>query len=72
MSIGVIGEAASNVSKETQSAISQIPWREVISMRNVVIHAYHRIDKNIVWATATVAVPELLAELDKILPPDSD
>jgi uncharacterized protein with HEPN domain len=67
MSIGIIGEAASKVSNETREAYPQIRWSDILRTRNFLFHAYHRIDLAIVWATATVAVPELLAQLDDIL-----
>jgi len=39
-SIGIIGEAASHVSKELQAQTPQIPWRKVIDMRNFLVHVY--------------------------------
>lgn len=44
----ILGEAASRVSAETREANPQIPWREVVSTRNRLIHAYFDIDLDIV------------------------
>ncbi|WP_051511628.1 HepT-like ribonuclease domain-containing protein [Skermanella stibiiresistens] len=34
----VIGEAAKRVSPETQKLFPEIPWRQIIGMRNVIAH----------------------------------
>jgi uncharacterized protein with HEPN domain len=40
----IIGEAASRVSKEKQAQSPEIPWRQVIGMRNRLTHAYFDIN----------------------------
>jgi uncharacterized protein with HEPN domain len=40
-------------------------------MRNLLIHIYFKVDNNVLWDTATVSVPALIAQLEAILPPDS-
>jgi uncharacterized protein with HEPN domain len=39
--IEIIGEAASKVSSDTRSKLNQIPWIDIVGMRNRLIHAYH-------------------------------
>jgi uncharacterized protein with HEPN domain len=65
--IEIIGEAASKISREKQAALSQIPWKEVIGMRNRIVHAYFDIDLDIVWDTATINIPALAQELESVL-----
>jgi len=65
--IEIIGEAASKVSQEKRSDLSEIPWKEVIGMRNRIVHAYFDIDYDIVWNTATVNIPSLVKDLVQIL-----
>jgi uncharacterized protein with HEPN domain len=65
----IIGEAANQVSKETQGEFPQLPWADMISMRNRLIHAYFDINKNIVWSTSSAQIPELLGLLKSILEP---
>ena len=71
MSIGIIGEAAVNVSPEFREANPGIPWRQIIGMRNFLIHAYFNSDLDILWNTATQAVPDLVVQLDEVLASDS-
>lgn len=63
----IIGEAASNISRETRSLSSGIPWQDITGMRNRLIHAYFDVDLDIVWSTVTKDLPVLKAELEKIL-----
>jgi len=66
--IEIIGEAASRVSKATQRQHTQIPWPQIIGMRNRLIHGYDVVDIGIVWQTVTEELPPLIAELERIVP----
>jgi len=66
----IIGEAASRVSTKTRETYPQIAWRQIIGMRNYLIHAYMNVDLNVVWDTATHSVPELVEQLEKTIPPE--
>jgi uncharacterized protein with HEPN domain len=68
--IEIIGEAARRVSGETQAKYPYIPWREMTSMRNLVIHEYDVVDINQVWDTVRNKLPPLIEELLKIVPPE--
>jgi len=42
--LGIIGEAARKASAEIRNAHPEIPWSEMIGMRNRLIHEYSRIN----------------------------
>jgi uncharacterized protein with HEPN domain len=63
----IIGEAANRISKEFQAKHPEIPWRKVIGMRNVLIHAYDDVTVDEVWRAATISVPELVKLLEPYL-----
>ena len=65
--IEVTGEAASKVSEATRSALPQIPWREIVGMRNRLVHGYAAVDLDIVWDVVTVDLPSLVATLAELL-----
>lgn len=44
----ISGEAANHISHSSQSNIFQIAWKQIISMRNRLIHAYFDVNKDIV------------------------
>lgn len=62
MSFAIIGEAAGLCSIHPE-----IPWREMVSMRNVVIHDYGDTDFQTVWDTAKNDLPQLKAQITAIL-----
>jgi uncharacterized protein with HEPN domain len=64
----IIGEAANRFSPEFQQACAALPWRQMVGMRNRMVHAYDAIDWSIVWETASVQIPALLAALQPLLP----
>jgi len=65
--VEIVGEAATKVSEETRSQLSQVPWSTIVGMRNRLIHAYFDIDLNILWNTVTKALPPLLADLRPVV-----
>lgn len=66
-SIEIIGEAASKVSADGRKLSPNIPWQDIIGMRNRLIHAYFNVNLDILWNTITVDLPPLIAELEAIL-----
>ena len=64
----IFGEAASKVSLEARVSAPSIPWREIVAMRNRLIHAYFDIDPDVLWKAATEEIPTLSAALRAILP----
>ena len=65
--IEIVGEAAAQISDAYRNTNPQIPWRVIVAMRNRVIHAYFDVDLDIVWDTATMNLPPLVVELEKLL-----
>ena len=65
--IEIIGEAASGVTKESQEKYLQVPWPQVISTRNRLIHGYDMVDYDILWQTVQEDLPALLKNLQDML-----
>ena len=63
----IIGEAASNLSDEFRQSHMEIPWRDMIDMRNVLIHEYFGVIIETVWKTIEKDLPELESMINKIL-----
>ena len=66
-SIEIVGEAATKVTNKCRKDLPQIPWPNIIGMRNRLIHAYFDINLDILWKTVTEDLPPLIAELEKIV-----
>ena|SRR3989338_4651890 len=65
----IIGEAAGKISQETRHAHPEIPWNELIGMRNRLIHEYFRIDLEKVWDTVQNDIPSLITLVEPLVPP---
>lgn len=61
--IEIIGEAASRLSIPFKEKYNNLPWQDIIGMRNQLVHGYYEIDLDIVWATVTEDIPLILEEL---------
>ena len=59
----VVGEAARNISAEYKQKYSSVPWKDVIGMRDWLVHGYSEIDWDKVWNTAITDIPELISAL---------
>ncbi len=65
--VQIVGEAANRVSVEFRNQHPEVPWAIIIGMRHRLVHAYSDINRDILWTTATEAVPELLAQIKSLL-----
>lgn len=65
--IEIIGEAANKISDDLKSKYPLIPWKDIIGMRNRLIHTYFDIDYDIVWETVKYELPSLVDELKKLI-----
>ena len=67
--IEIIGEAANKVSRGFRAAHPEIPWHRIIAQRNVLAHEYGEVDDSLVWRVAVARIPELISQLEPIVPP---
>ena len=67
-SIEIIGDAASRVDEEVKRVHPSIPWQDIVGMRNRFLHGYFDIDLRLVWDTVTNDLPELIGQLQVLLP----
>jgi uncharacterized protein with HEPN domain len=63
----IIGEAVRALPEDVRKLAPEIPWAEVIGMRNVLVHGYFDIDTEAVWAAATRDAPALKPAVEKLL-----
>ncbi len=68
----IIGEASAKISKDFRKAHSEIPWREMVGLRNRLIHQYFRIDYGIVWDTIHKDLPKLIEIIEPLVPKEDE
>jgi uncharacterized protein with HEPN domain len=64
----IIGEAARRISQQTREAHPEIPWAQMIGLRNRLIHEYFRIDLKTVWETVQNDLPCMIALIEPLVP----
>ncbi len=69
-SVEIVGEAAAQVRVEVRQANPDIPWREIVGMRNRLVHGYFDIDLPLVWDTVRQDIPDLIDRLEPLVPPE--
>ena len=67
-SVEIVGEAAAWVSEDARRVNTAIPLREIVGMRNRLVHVYFDIDLPLVWDTVRYDLPDLIARLEPLVP----
>jgi len=62
-----IGEAAARLGREFHEAHPQVPWREMVAMRNLLVHEYFSVDLEEIWETVVRDLPLLKAQIQTLL-----
>jgi uncharacterized protein with HEPN domain len=62
-----IGELANHLSDDFLTAHKDIPWKQVIGLRNRVVHGYGMLDKEVIWETVNSDIPMLHKKCKEIV-----
>ena len=65
--IEIVGEAAGRVPDEVRIRHTDIPWRQIVGMRNRLTHGYDAVDLDILWEVITKDLPPLVEQLEATL-----
>ena len=60
----VIGEASGKLDQDVQDATPNLPWRQIIRMRNHLVHGYYVIRQDIVEDAASNGVEDLAKAIE--------
>ncbi len=63
----IIGEAARSLSAHLTGKYPEVPWGEIIGLRNVLVHNYFEIDQEVVWGIVQNDLPPLKKQVETIL-----
>ncbi len=66
----IIGEATKRLSEEFRANYPEIPWRQMVGMRDILIHNYDDVDLNEVWYVAKISIPTLIKQIEPLVPPE--
>ncbi len=65
--IEVIGEAANMLTRHFRETHTELPWRLIVSMRNVLVHGYAQVSDADLWQTATNDIHPLREQVQRYL-----
>jgi len=65
--IEVIGEAANMLTRHFRETHAELPWRQIVSMRNVLVHGYAQVSDADLWQTATNDIQPLCEQVQRYL-----
>lgn len=63
----IIGEASAKIPDEIKDEFRNVPWKEMIAMRNILVHAYFGTENKIIWDAIFISVPDLISQIENIL-----
>lgn len=63
----IIGEASRGLPEDVRVLVPEIPWSNIIGMRNILVHGYFDIDTDIVWNAAMCDVPQIKPAVERLL-----
>ncbi len=64
--IEVIGEAAKNIPSSIRKRYQEIPWKDIVGMRDVITHGYFKVDLVIVWKVIKEEIPDLKEKIEEV------
>jgi uncharacterized protein with HEPN domain len=65
--VDIVGEAARKVSDALQRQHPEVPWPQIVAMRNILVHDYFGVDVEEVWAAVERDIPDLKCKVAAIL-----
>jgi uncharacterized protein with HEPN domain len=63
----IIGEAVKHLPKDVQKKYPTVEWKKIAGLRDILIHAYFGVDRDIVWDVVINKIPELKGQISLIL-----
>lgn len=63
----IIGEAVKNVPSDFRNKYSEVPWKKMAGLRDILIHEYFGVNIKRVWIVINKDLPELKDKISKIL-----
>ena len=66
----IVGESVKRLPPDFRASHPHVLWTEIAGLRDLLVHAYHRISALRIWQICTEDVPVLLAYIEPLLPPE--
>lgn len=67
LNLAIVGEAAKLIPDEIKTQVPSITWKDIIGLRNIIIHQYFAVDLEIIWRIVTQDLPPLKLKIQSLL-----
>ena len=64
--IEIIGEAVKNIPNDIREKYTDIPWKDIVGMRDILIHQYFGVDLDLAWKVVKENIPELKKQISSL------
>jgi uncharacterized protein with HEPN domain len=64
--VQVNGEAARGVSQWLKERLPEVPWPQIVALKNILVHEYFGLNTNQVWTMTQKDLPELEEQVQQI------
>ena len=61
--VEIVGEASYKLTREFRTQHPEIEWRDIISMRHILVHGYYQTEDDTVWDTVKNFLPPLKEQI---------
>ena len=65
--VEIIGEAANMLTRHFRETHNELPWRQIVSMRNILVHGYAQVSDKDLWDTATGDISPMREQVERYL-----
>lgn len=65
--VEIVGEAANMLTRDFRETHTELPWREIIGMRNVLVHGYANISDEQLWSAVNDDIPVIKNEVNNYM-----
>lgn len=63
----IIGEAVAQLGRSYHEAHPEVPWPQIVGMRNILVHEYFGVDLNETWRTVERDLPVFRSAIERLL-----
>jgi len=63
----VIGEASKSIPDEIRDRYDDVPWQRMVGLRNILIHEYFGVNKQVIWKIVSENIPEIKPKMKRLL-----